>query len=634
MTAENNRKYIAEAWIDDGTEEEMKKSFLKSLIEQMQGHLNGFDSDTVDGMHWEEVDGDDGIKDYIDKKVVSLLSSFKIGITLFSGDKEDGQYYLGFDAIKLFDFDYYDKYDESDKKLPWTNVISEESEIPTLLDVINELYTRTCITKEYQESNREGYDEIEIPIGSTNNSLYNDFIKRLINLEKGFGDKIQPIEQNGQVIRLLDADTINGLRFYIYNEEEYAALEALASQYIEIENDNTEDPQSEDEPTNDPQSEDEPINDPEVEEAYSFLTSIHNVFIIKKKEDLIAAGYKDGVYDNNPDVITFKHGYEFRIITVDYIDETTGETKQKKVLQYKYKMGTEWKDVSDAQDFIDENRVSELVIDTINNNTTYKLNETALAESLKPFINQNKANYIVGGVYNYHSMASKNDVEVIQIPENTGYKYLNLTPFQNEIETHFQNDLNDYKVRLEGQDQKGGLLGQMGNNINSNTSNISTLTNRINDLERQLSTVNNQLQKAEFYLEKVYNWKQVCYWNGIGQPGHSTAYEGYANKDFVTFKIWGTFNNVPTTWTDYGGHAIIENSYFWPSLPHSFIDYEMKVVFRVRDNTGRLEYRSNTGSFIKSTNVYVNTVWKARGGTYDRRLIEWEKPVPTFPNQL
>ena len=68
MTAENNRKYIAEAWIDDGTEEEMKKSFLKSLIEQMQGHLNGFDSDTVDGMHWEEVDGDDGIKDYIDKK--------------------------------------------------------------------------------------------------------------------------------------------------------------------------------------------------------------------------------------------------------------------------------------------------------------------------------------------------------------------------------------------------------------------------------------------------------------------------------------------------------------------------------------------------------------------------------------
>ena len=185
MTAENNRKYIAEAWIDDGTEEEMKKSFLKSLIEQMQGHLNGFDSDTVDGMHWEEVDGDDGIKDYIDKKVVSLLSSFKIGITLFSGDKEDGQYYLGFDAIKLFDFDYYDKYAESDKKLPWTNVITEESEVPTLLKVINKLYELTFIhgsddspfssNQEFYQSFTQSFTAKLTDIENRTNEIYNLF---------------------------------------------------------------------------------------------------------------------------------------------------------------------------------------------------------------------------------------------------------------------------------------------------------------------------------------------------------------------------------------------------------------------------------------------------------------------------
>ena len=56
MTVENNSKYIAEAWIDNGEEQSFKESYLNSLIEQYQGEGNGFDADTVDGKHWDDIE--------------------------------------------------------------------------------------------------------------------------------------------------------------------------------------------------------------------------------------------------------------------------------------------------------------------------------------------------------------------------------------------------------------------------------------------------------------------------------------------------------------------------------------------------------------------------------------------------
>ena len=96
MTAENNRKYIAEAWIGNKEEEEFKKSYLNSLIRQWQGHLNGFDADTVDGFHKED------ILKAIDDETKELLKSFYIGKTFFSKSNETIQYFLGFEGIKLY----------------------------------------------------------------------------------------------------------------------------------------------------------------------------------------------------------------------------------------------------------------------------------------------------------------------------------------------------------------------------------------------------------------------------------------------------------------------------------------------------------------------------------------------------
>ena len=411
MTAENNRKYIAEAWIDDGTEEEMKKSFLKSLIEQMQGHLNGFDSDTVDGMHWEEVDGDDGIKDYIDKKVVSLLSSFKIGITLFSGDKEDGQYYLGFDAIKLFDFDYYDKYAESDKKLPWTNVITEESEVPTLLKVINKLYELTFI----HGSNDSPF--------SSNQEFYQSFTAKLTDIENRTNE-IYNLFKPKMIEGELDADTLNGLRFFIYSEEQYEELKTLASQY-------------------DSNGE----NTLEIEEAHKKITSINNIFIIRTKQEIIDAGFKNGIYAGNPDILNFSYIYEFRV----YVPEEGSE--EETTLQYRHQGTKEWMDIAKAKDFIDPKAVAEIVIEQISNNTSYTLNSTPFNKAIAPFIETLRTKYIQGAFYK-DTTGAKQDVDVeiryINSSDTTGNRYLDLTGLQDWVQTKINNAIsvvNSTKIR-------------------------------------------------------------------------------------------------------------------------------------------------------------------------------------------
>ena len=56
MTAnENNRRYLAEAWIDEDKDEEFKKSFLENLLNQLEHHKadgSGFDADMLDGKHY------------------------------------------------------------------------------------------------------------------------------------------------------------------------------------------------------------------------------------------------------------------------------------------------------------------------------------------------------------------------------------------------------------------------------------------------------------------------------------------------------------------------------------------------------------------------------------------------------
>ena len=96
---EENTKYIAEAWIDDGKEEDFKKSFLQNFIDQLQHHKVdgegvGFDADTVDGMHYCQ------IVDVFDDKIKDFISSFSVGKVVFNQNQRD--YFIGFDGVKLY----------------------------------------------------------------------------------------------------------------------------------------------------------------------------------------------------------------------------------------------------------------------------------------------------------------------------------------------------------------------------------------------------------------------------------------------------------------------------------------------------------------------------------------------------
>ena len=139
MTAENNRKYIAEAWIDNGKEEDFKTSFLESLLDQLQHHKNddegeGFDADMVDGKHYCEI-----IQEF-DDKINDLMSSFSIGKVLFSKNKKD--YEITFEGVKLF-IPETDGYTESDRTLPWLeNPYEPQDSSPNLLEVFNSLYAK------------------------------------------------------------------------------------------------------------------------------------------------------------------------------------------------------------------------------------------------------------------------------------------------------------------------------------------------------------------------------------------------------------------------------------------------------------------------------------------------------------
>ena len=91
MTAnENNRKYIAEAWIENGEDEAFKKSFLEHLLKQYQVHTedgSGFCADMVDGLHASD------IRREIEEATEHFLTEFQIGNTAFKQNKKSA---LGF----------------------------------------------------------------------------------------------------------------------------------------------------------------------------------------------------------------------------------------------------------------------------------------------------------------------------------------------------------------------------------------------------------------------------------------------------------------------------------------------------------------------------------------------------------
>ena len=131
---EENTKYIAEAWIEDGKEEDFKKSFLQNFIDQLQHHKidgegAGFDADTVDGMHYCQ------IINAFDDKIKDFMTEFSIGKVLFN--KNQSNYFIGFDGVKLYieDIDGYENY----QTLPWVDD-DPITPVPDLKEVFISLY--------------------------------------------------------------------------------------------------------------------------------------------------------------------------------------------------------------------------------------------------------------------------------------------------------------------------------------------------------------------------------------------------------------------------------------------------------------------------------------------------------------
>ena len=198
---EENTKYIAEAWIEDGKEEDFKKSFLQNFIDQLQHHKidgegAGFDADTVDGMHYCQ------IIDAFDDKIKDFMTEFSIGKVLFN--KSQSNYFIGFDGVKLYieDIDGYENY----QTLPW---IDDDpiTPVPDLKEVFISLYNEVI---EIQNELHEEIEEISESFADFKNKSQPLFDKFDSHLD---GDD-------------LVADSVNGLRFYLIHRSDYDELDS------------------------------------------------------------------------------------------------------------------------------------------------------------------------------------------------------------------------------------------------------------------------------------------------------------------------------------------------------------------------------------------------------------------------
>lgn len=194
MTAnENNRRYLAEAWIDEDKDEEFKKSFLENLLNQLEHHKadgSGFDADMLDGKHYCEISKE------IDEKVKGFLNDFSIGKVHISNENGN-EYTLGFDAITLYA--PVDGYSSEEKTLPWDDSPRETSK--TLLEVFRELYEKV-VAKVDQDEYNEKIEEIETAIGP------------IQELTESISSSVN---EDGTI----NATTINGIQIYILSESAY-----------------------------------------------------------------------------------------------------------------------------------------------------------------------------------------------------------------------------------------------------------------------------------------------------------------------------------------------------------------------------------------------------------------------------
>lgn len=491
MTVENNSKYIAEAWIDNGEEQSFKESYLNSLIEQYQGEGNGFDADTVDGKHW------DDIESFVNDELSKYIVPFLIGKSPIGDNNDTLTYYLGFDGIKLY-LDDNDSYSNEEKQLPWKETIEETA--PTLFEVINELYRQLYLGDNNEFiPNKEIYDtfvseitnrvsEMEIDVNETSQSLNGKITT-------------QGEDENKQYF--LNADTVNGIRFFIYSKTQYQNLKNLASQYVEGED-----------------------NDIEVENAHKKITSINNVFIIKEDADM-EASCPDGVYSGNPDEAIIDKGYQFQIIEKEVYNEETDSYETIKVLQYSFLEGVHWHDIGPTSDFIDYGEVRKYLIEFLSSEN-YPLSQDAVAAAFNRissddisssyFANYLNGKYLIGGGYK----ESPNDSEYLYLPtrekQDEGL-FLDLTSLKNSLDEEvndtkddLQDEIDELIEDIEDLSTKiNAIKGGNDTSISSLVSQLDSLKSRVTTLETKVNTVFKSVINTDYITLHVNSQLRIAH---------------------------------------------------------------------------------------------------------------------------
>ena len=588
MTIENNTKYIAEAWINNGEDEEFKKSFLKSLIWQLQGHTNGFDADTVDGKHLSE------IEEMISEAIKDFITSFEIGNTSIS---EGGiKYYLGFEAIKLYNIEG-ENVDVKYKTLPWSqNPYSEENPysdniiIPDLHDIIDKLYELTYLNI--------GEDGQIIP----NYEIYKTFKNTIESDVSGIDTRLSNLEDIlvGRITEdgYLDAQTVNGIRFFIYNNEEYDALVNSAAQYDATSDNNTE----------------------QSEQDYIKLNSINNVFIIRDKQELIDAGYENGTYTQNPDIAVINKYYEFQIDTKYVYNETTKTNEPEKWLQYKYQNETTWKDMCKASEFIDEDSLEKWLVKTISENSEYTLNSEVVQNALNdipiddesqiPFAIYNRQNFLKGGVYNFENENSYTELPVETIDN---FQFLNLNPIETLIDSKVSQEHNNLQNYI---DSNEGVLGGIKSNLQGITSSLSSLKGgsdkTINDLSESISKLSTSIDTLNSTINSIQRWTGPYYINSstpgvtkLGIPFDNIYSQYWVNELLglvVIYFGWHQYHGKGDTgWVDpkpvsNASYPYSVNYAHRPITQVIFSTFNSPNIFVKIEDNGRIYVRSNFSS--------------------------------------
>ena len=414
MTAnENNRRYLAEAWIDEDKDEEFKKSFLENLLNQLEHHKTdrtGFDADMLDGKHYCQISQE------IDEKVEGLLKDFSIG-NVYISNENGSNYILGFDAIKLFaNPEYSDGYTPKDKTLPWDD--TPRTTQTTLMQVFEELYEKVAAKVDQNQYDTE--------VGAIESKV--DALEEVAEtVSNSFND-------DGS----LNATTVNGIQFYILSETAYSQV---------------------------PQSQKDDITNVFIVKPDTEISSILDEDGNPK--------YPKGRVTRNSDIAEISSYYEFRIAVK--IDEDTGESQ--KWLQYRYEGSAPerkdgetddewrardeatWKDVDLAANFIDIETVENLIRNYMQAGN-YSLNPAIIKEAFNKIGRSGSGvdgftkfdsesgpvqflldNFISGVKYNNE----KNPNEVlINLPNEGTSKYVDLDVIVNKIETAVNNRFEEY----------------------------------------------------------------------------------------------------------------------------------------------------------------------------------------------